>query len=86
MKPQEAYKRVCKFLGEKVSVKICRSYDDYYCFFVTAPSSKVGEKAFVGGVRYIVDKKTGKVYSSDDDKAPKLPFGFWEGVNPALFA
>ena len=83
--PIQAYKKVCNFLGEKVTVKICRDYEDYYSFYVTAPNTPVGAKAFVGGVHYIVSKKTGKVYASDDEKAPKLPFGFWEGVDPRVF-
>lgn len=85
MTPIQAYKKVCNFLGENVTVKICRDYEDYYSFYVTAPNTPVGVKAFVGGVHYIVSKKTGKVYASDDNKAPKFSFEFWEAVDLSVF-
>jgi len=83
--PKTAYKKVCNYLGENVAVKICRDYDRYYSFFVAAPGTDIDEPAFVGSAHFIVDKNTGKVYSSEDYNAPRLPFGYWEAVDLNLF-
>lgn len=85
MNPKEAYDRLCDFLGTKVGVKICREYDKYYCFFIAPYGTAKDEVAFVGRTHYIVSKKTGKVYASDDYDSPRLPFGYWESIDTDIF-
>lgn len=68
MKADEAYTLICKEIGYKPCIKLCKDFGNFYAFFFTEkPSDK-----FVGSVMTAIDKKTKKIFpyylnSSDGD-------------------
>ena len=77
MKPEDAYKLICKDFGFRPYVKLCKDFGDFYAFFLTRKK----DDELVGGRMTAVNKSTKKIFEYnlmdsryDYSKAKTIPF------------